>query len=68
MNLERNSILFGDVPASLLSIDYKYIDTKRKKITILYYQKKKKNQTWTFVLPLQTQNAKFEIISWNQFY
>ena len=42
MNLERNSILFGDVPASLLSIDYKYFDTKRNKITILYYQKKKK--------------------------
>lgn len=42
MNLERNSILFGDVPASLLSTDYKYIDTKHNKITILYYQKKKK--------------------------
>ena len=65
MNLERNSILFGDVPASLLSTDYKYIDTKHNKITILYYQKKKK--TWTFVLPLQTQYAKFEIIRWNQF-
>lgn len=68
MNLERNSILFSDVPASLLSTDYKYIDTKHNKMTILYYQKKKKKtQIWTFVLPLQTQNAKFEIISWNQF-
>ena len=41
MNLERNSILFSDVPASLLSTDYKYIDTKHNKMTILYYQKNK---------------------------
>ena len=42
MNLERNNILFGDAPASHLSTDYKYIDTKHNKMTILYYQKKKK--------------------------
>ena len=44
MNLERNNILFGDAPASHLSTDYKYIDTKHNKMTILYYQKKKKKQ------------------------
>ena len=41
MNLERNNILFGDAPASHLSTDYKYIDTKHNKMTILYYKKKK---------------------------
>lgn len=50
MNLERNSILFSDVPASLLSTDYKYIDTKHNKMTILYYQKKKKNPNLNFCI------------------
>ena len=65
MNLERNNILFGDAPASHLSTDYKYIDTKHNKMTILYYQKKKK--TAELLYCHYRLSMPFEIIRWNQF-